>query len=146
MAMDTLVKKIGSWVFLIGVIIALLVGFVVGLGQALNTNLTSWDSPVSILLAVLGFLVGIFSFFALGAITQERVPTFLIASLILVALAVVTTTTTMSIYYFKDLAPIFSNITKYLAIFVAPAALIVIIRALWDTTQAKQLLQTQTKQ
>ncbi len=94
---------------------------------------------MSILLAVLGFFVGVFSFFALGAITQERVPTFLIASLILVALAVIPTTT--SIYYFKDLAPIFSNITKYLAIFVAPAALIVIIRALWDTTRASELIQ-----
>ena len=137
--MDSMVKKIGSWVFLIGVCIALLVGFIFGLGQTLNTNMTTWDSPVSILLAVLGFFVGVFSFFALGAITQERVPTFLIASLILVALAIIPTTTT--IYYFKDLAPIFSNITKYLAIFVAPAALIVIIRALWDTTRASELIQ-----
>ena len=137
--MDTMMEKLGSWIFLIGIVVALLVGFIFGLGQALNTNLSStWDSPVSILLAVLGFLVGVFSFFAVGAVTQERVPTFLIASLILVALAVIPTAT--SIYYFKDLAPIFSNITKYLAIFVAPAALIVIIRALWDSTQAKQLI------
>jgi|APFre7841882654_1041346.scaffolds.fasta_scaffold05816_4 hypothetical protein len=139
--MDTMMKKLGSWIFLIGVCVALLVGFIFGLGETLKTNLTSWVSPLSIVLAVLGFLVGVFSFFALGAITQERVPTFLIASLILVALAVFTSTTTWTVYYFKDLAPIFSSITKYLAIFVAPAALIVIIRALWDTTQAKQLIQ-----
>lgn len=138
--MDSTVKKLGSWIFLIGVCIALLVGFIFGLGQTLNTNLTSWDSPVSILLAILGFFVGVFSFFALGAITQERVPTFLIASLILVALSVIPTATT--IYYFQELAPIFSNITKYLAIFVAPAALIVIIRALWDSASAKELIQT----
>lgn len=137
--MDSTVKKLGSWIFLIGVCVALLVGFIFGLGQTLNANLTSWDSPVSIILAVLGFFVGVFSFFALGAITQERVPTFLIASLILVALSVIPTATT--IYYFQELAPIFSNITKYLAIFVAPAALIVIIRALWDTTSAKELIQ-----
>lgn len=138
--MENTVKKLGSWLFLIGIVIALIVGFVIGLGQPLNINMTSWDNPVSILLAVLGFVVGVFSFFALGAITQERVPTFLIASLILVALAVIPTAT--SIYYFKDLAPIFSNITKYLAIFVAPAALLLIIRALWDTTQAKELIQS----
>jgi len=138
--MENMVKKLGSWFFLIGVCIALIVGFVFGLGQTLNTNLTSWDNPVSILLAVLGFFVGVFSFFALGAITQERVPTFLIASLILVALAVIPTTT--SIYYFKDLAPIFSNITKYLAIFVAPVALILIIRVLWDSARAKELIQS----
>jgi hypothetical protein len=138
--MENLMKKVGSWLFLIGVVLALIVGFVFGLGQPLNVNMSSWDNPVSILLAVLGFFVGVFSFFALGAITQEKVPTFLIASLILVALAVIPTAT--SIYYFKDLAPVFVNITKYLAIFVAPAALIVIIRALWDTTQAKTLIQS----
>jgi hypothetical protein len=138
--MENTVKKVGSWLFLIGVLMALLVGFVFGLGQPLNFDVSTWTNPVSILLAVLGFVVGVFSFFALGAITQEKVPTFLIASLILVALAVIPTT--MTIYYFQGLAPVFSNITKYLAIFVAPAALLLIIRVLWDATQVKQLLQT----
>ncbi len=138
--MENMVKKLGSWLFLIGIVVAIVVGLVFGLGTPLNYNVSTWVDPASILLAVLGFFVGVFSFFALGAITQERVPTFLIASLILVALAVIPTTT--SIYYFKDLAPVFSNITKYLAIFVAPAALFIIIRALWDTTQAKELIQS----
>ncbi len=136
--MDSTIKKLGSWLFLLGVCIALIVGLVFGLGVTLDTDMTGYVTPVSILLAVLGFFVGVFSFFALGAITQERVPTFLIASLILVALAVVSTTT--EIYYFSTLAPIFSNVTYYLAIFVAPAALLVVIRALWDATLAKELM------
>ena len=78
--METIVKRIGSWLFLIGIVIALIVGLVIGAYGGVE-NLT-WDmTPVAALLAVLGFVVGVLSFFALGSITHERVPTFLIAAL-----------------------------------------------------------------
>jgi len=136
--MENIIKKAGSWLFLIGICVALLVGLIFGIGQTMNTNLTNLETPLGIIVAVLGFIVGILSFFALGAVTQEKVPTFLIASLILIGLAIAVSSTTWIFGSFRDFAPLFTNITQYLAIFVAPAAVILVIRSLWDAARTKQ--------
>ena len=136
--MESMVKKLGSWLFLIGICVALLVGLIFGVGQTMNANLTDFETPLGIIVAVLGFIVGILSFFALGAVTQEKVPTFLIASLILIGLAIAVSSTTWIFGSFRDFAPLFTNITQYLAIFVAPAAVILVIRSLWDAARTKQ--------
>jgi uncharacterized membrane protein (UPF0136 family) len=136
--MESMIKKVGSWLFLIGICVALLVGLVFGVGQAINANLNNLETPLGIIVAVLGFIVGILSFFALGAVTQEKVPTFLIASLILIGLAIAVSSTTWIFGSFRDFAPLFTNITQYLAIFVAPAAVILVVRSLWDAARTKE--------
>jgi hypothetical protein len=138
--MESIIKKVGSWLFLIGICVALLVGLIFGIGQTTNANLTNLETPLGIIVAVLGFIVGILSFFALGAVTQEKVPTFLIASLILIGLAIAVTSTEWIFGSFRELAPLFTNITQYLAIFVAPAAVILVIRSLWDAARTKELV------
>jgi hypothetical protein len=139
--METMVKKVGSWLFLVGLCIAVLVGLLFGIGQAMNADLSGFETPLGILVAVLGFLVGILSFFALGAVTQEKIPTFLIASIILIGLAIAVSQTTWIFGNFQELAPLFTNITQYLAIFVAPAAIILVIRSLWDAAKTPQITQ-----
>ena len=136
--MESMIKKVGSWLFLIGICVALLVGLIFGIGQTTNVNLTNLETPLGIIVAVLGFIVGILSFFALGAVTQEKVPTFLIASLILIGLAIAVSSTTWIFGSFRELAPLFTNITQYLAIFVAPAAIILVVRSLWDAARTKE--------
>jgi len=136
--MESMIKKVGSWLFLIGICIALLVGLIFGVGQTTNANLANLETPLGIIVAVLGFIVGILSFFTLGAVTQEKVPTFLIASLILIGLAIAVTSTEWIFGSFRELAPLFTNITQYLAIFVAPAAIILVIRSLWDAARTKE--------
>ena len=138
--MESIIKKVGSWLFLIGICVALLVGLIFGIGQTTNINLTNLETPLGIIVAVLGFLVGILSFFALGAVTQDKVPTFLIASVILIGLAIAVTSTEWIFGSFRELAPLFTNITQYLAIFVAPAAVILVIRSLWDAARVKELV------
>ncbi len=86
--METTLKKIGSWLFLIGICVAVIVGLIFGVGQTMKANLTGFETPLGIIVAVLGFLVDVLSFFALGAVTQEKIPTFLIASIILIGLAI----------------------------------------------------------
>jgi hypothetical protein len=135
--MESMIKKVGSWLFLIGICIALLVGLIFGAGQAMNANLTDYETPLGIIVAVLGFLVGILSFFALGAVTQEKTPSFLIASVILIGLAIAVSQTTWIFGSFQELAPLFTNITQYLAIFVAPAAIILVVRSLWDAAKTE---------
>ena len=135
--MESMIKKVGSWLFLIGICVALLVGLIFGAGQAMNTTPTDFETPLGIIVAVLGFVVGILSFFALGAITHDKIPTFLIASLILIGLAIASTTEWI-FGSFQSFAPLFTNITRYLAIFIAPAAIILVIRSLWDAAQTKE--------
>ncbi len=128
--MQEMFKKIASWLFLIGVLIAIIVGFVYGAN--LWTDNTGY---VNIILAVLGFVVGILSFFAVGNITKERVPTFLIAALMLVGIGATSG-------YFNNLeyiGPYFHNIAMMIAVFIAPAAGLLAIRAIWDTGKTEEV-------
>jgi len=130
--MEELLKKIGSWLFLIGILVSMIVGLIVGANWYVDSN-----AYMAGLLAILGFFVGALSFFAMGTITHEKVPTFLIAALTLVGIGALSSTWTFGTY--SGLAPYFVNITQYLAIFAAPAAGILAIRAIWDAGKSKDI-------
>ncbi len=132
--MEELLKKIGSWLFLLGILIAVVVGIVFAANQ---TWYTGYSAAVSSLLAVLGFIVGILSFFALGSITKDRVPTFLIAALMLVGIGAA-----MNTNFFAQISyvgPYFYYIAAMIAVFVAPAAGILAIRAIWDAGKTEDI-------
>ncbi len=130
--MQNLVKKIGSWLFLIGILLAVILGIVF----AADANLmASYEGAIYTILAVLGFVVGILSFLALGNITKERVPTFLIAALMLVGIGATST-------FFQNIefiGPYFTAIAGMIAIFVAPAAGLLAIRAIWDAGKTEDI-------
>jgi hypothetical protein len=71
-------------------------------------------------------------------VTQEKIPTFLIASIILIGLAIAVSQTTWIFGSFRDFAPLFTSITQYLAIFIAPAAIILVVRSLWDAAKPQE--------
>jgi hypothetical protein len=128
--MQEMLKTIGSWLFLIGIVISVIIGIVFAAELWADTN-----GYVSILLAVLGFIVGILSFFAVGNITRDRVPTFLIAALLLVGIGATST-------WFGQLnviGPYLEYIAGMLAVFVAPAAGLLAIRAIWDAGKTEQI-------
>ena len=132
--MEELLKKIGSWLFLLGILIAVVVGIVFAANQ---TWYTGYSTTVSSLLAVLGFIVGILSFFALGSITREHVPTFLIAALMLVGIGAA-----MNTNFFAQIdyvGPYFYYIAAMIAVFVAPAAGLLAIRAIWDAGKTEEI-------
>ena len=133
-------KKLASWLFLVGVVIAVIVGL---LAQTLWTPTVDqagvmqlqYPTYLTIALAVLGFVVGILSFFAIGNITHERIPTFLIAALILVGIGAAG-------QWFTNLDIVgtyFANVSATLAIFAAPAAGLLAIRAIWDAGKTEEL-------
>jgi len=136
-------KKIGSWLFLIGILVALILGVVIGISGGFE-NVT-WDTtPVAAILAILGFIIGILSFFALGTITKERVPSFLIGTLALVIVGVMTNVgaSTMANWQFgpyAELVPFFTSITTCMAIFATPAAGLLAIRAIWDAGKSEEV-------
>ena len=130
--MENMLKTIGSWLFLIGILIAVIVGIIVGANWYSDTNLF-----IAAILAVLGFIVGVLSFFAMGSITHERVPTFLIAALTLVGIGALSSTWTFGSW--GGLEPFFRNITQYIAVFAAPAAGLLAIRAIWDAGKSEEI-------
>ena len=130
--MQNMFKTIGSWLFLIGILIAVIVGIIFAANEEW---LSSYSGTISTLLAILGFVVGILSFFAIGNITQERVPTFLIAALMLVGIGA-------SAPFFTNIevvGPYFTWIAGMLAVFVAPAAGLLAIRAIWDSGKTEDI-------
>lgn len=134
-------KKLASWLFLIGVVIAVIVGLLAQtlwtptVNQATGAMELQYPTYLTIALAVLGFIVGILSFFAIGNITHDRIPTFLIAALILVGIGAAG-------QWFTNLDIVgqyFANIAATLAIFAAPAAGLLAIRAIWDAGKTEEL-------
>jgi len=125
-------RRIGSWLFLVGVLVALIGGVIVGAGWYDDSNMY-----IAMILGVLGFVVGILSFFALGQITKERIPTFLLGALILVMIGALSSTWTFgtneSMVYF------FQKLTGHLAYFAAPAAGLLAIRAIWDAGKTEEI-------
>jgi hypothetical protein len=132
--MDIL-KKIGSWLFLLGIIVALIAGIIVGFRWYTDTG-----SYITLLLGILGFIVGILSFFAVGQITKEKVPSFLMGALVLVVIAASASVwNTWGFINNKDFIYFFQSLTGYLAIFAAPAAGVLAIRAIWDSGKSEEL-------
>ena len=125
-------RKIGSWLFLIGVLVALIAGIIVGARWYADS-----EAYIAMILGVLGFFVGILSFFAIGQITTDRIPTFLIGALILVVIGATAQTWTFGTN--TDLVFFFQQLTGYLAYFAAPAASLLAIRAIWDAGKTEEI-------
>jgi len=134
--MEELFKKIGSWLFLIGILIAVIVGLA---AQQMWYDTTAeavvYPTYISIILAGIGFVVGILSFFAIGNITKERVPTFLIAAVLLLVVGA-----SSQLFVNLDVIGIyFANIATTIAVFAAPAAGLLAIRAIWDAGKTEEI-------
>jgi len=130
--MQEMFKKIASWLFLVGILISIIIGLVYAANIWTDATTTGY---VNVILAALGFVVGILSFFAVGNITKERVPTFLIAALMLVGIGATSG-------YFNNLdyiGPYFHNIAMMIAVFIAPAAGLLAIRAIWDAGKTEEV-------
>ena len=107
-------QKYGSYAFIIGIIIAIVAGFVVN----------PW---IPLVLAVLGLIVGILN------VTDKEATPFLVAALALSlgSAAFMPFLTTPGFESISSLMQIIVKIFGAIAVFVAPAAFIVAIRAIY---------------
>jgi len=132
MAKEDVMMKIGSWTFLTGIVIALLIG----LYQAYTLESTTvaaffgteTGGAVAWVLAILGAIVGILAFMGKGTITEKEVPAFLMAGIALVVMYGVFQGISLTPY----IGALLAGISMSLAIFVAPAVGILAIKAIWD--------------
>jgi len=125
--------KIAVWAFLIGVLIAL----IIGLWQAYNLQsgempILSTDNGVWVgwLLALLGVIIGVLAILGRGTITKTETPAFLMAGVALLIMYGVFNS--MAMYLKPWLGPLLAGISLPLAIFIAPAVGILAIKAIWD--------------
>ncbi len=118
--------KIGSWAFLIGVIIALIVGLYAAYN--LETNGETFGGIIAWVLAVLGAIVGLVSAYGMGTITEKEVPSFLLAGIALVVM--------YGVFKGIELDPwigsLLHGVSMSLSILIAPAVGILAIKAIWD--------------
>ena len=108
-----LLAKIGSWAFIIGVIIALLVGiFTTGAGNVVTTSI----------LIVLGLIVGFLN------VTGKETTPFLLAS---VALIIVSAAGGNILGQVATIGPYLQGFLQAMMTFVIPATIIVALKAIW---------------
>ena len=107
-----LVAKIGSWAFIIGVVVALLIGI-----------FSSGNTPVATtVLIVLGLIVGLLN------VTGRETTPFLLAT---VSLVIVSTFGGQVLYDVATVGPYLQGILVAITTFVIPATIIVSLKAIW---------------
>ena len=107
-------KNIGPWAFVLGIVIALLAGFAT----------TTVDTTLVLVLAVLGIIVGFLN------VSDKEVVKFLVSTLAFMIAA-----SSLNVVFAKLPESVgigLSLAMSYIGVFVAPAAAIVAIKALYD--------------
>ena len=104
-------EQIGRWSFILGVLIAILAAFAG----------TAYTQEVAMLLVVLGVIVGFLN------ITEKEVYNFLIAAIALLLTGTATFVALNQVY--TGLGTMINQVVANIATFVAPAAVIVAIKA-----------------
>jgi hypothetical protein len=130
MAKD-MMGKVAIWAFIIGALIALLVG----LWQAYTIEqhqtpvfMTDMGGWIAWLLAIIGAIVGILAVLGRGTITKAEVPSFLTAGIALLVMYAVF----QGFYISPWIGSLLSGVSMSLAIFIAPAVGILAIKAICD--------------
>ena len=119
-------KELNKWLFLIGVVIAIVLGITSGIGKSLGVTATLW---LTLLLIVIGLIVGFVN------ITKKEATPFLVAA---VALVVVNSAGLANINtLIPYLGDIMAGIVMFVLAMVAPAALVVGLKAFYQLASTK---------
>lgn len=132
MAKNEIMAKVGSWSFLIGILIALIVGlyqaYTLESADVASFFGTSNGGAVAWVLAILGAIVGFLAVLGKGTITKQETPGFLLAGIALVIMYGVFHGIVLKPY----IGALLEGISLSLAIFVAPTVGILAIKEIWD--------------
>jgi len=110
-------QKVGSWAFILGVVISIIVGLVAG-------SVAAYAGIILLILVILGLLVGFLN------VGDKETQPFLIAAIVLI---VIGTTSLLPLNTLYDgLGTILTTMIQNIAVFVAPAALIVALKTVYN--------------
>jgi len=111
-------RKIGEWAFLLGIIIAVLVGILVA--WLPTVDLQTYSFGLALLMLVIGIVVGFLN------VTEKETTTFLVAAIALMVASAVQ----WSLLSF-GIGTFIGTLLAFIGAFVAPAAVIVAVKAVW---------------
>ncbi|UCE95507.1 MAG: hypothetical protein JSV51_07220 [Candidatus Bathyarchaeota archaeon] len=120
-------EQIGEWAFLLFIIIAIIAGVAIG-ANVIGTTDAQW---ISLALIILGLLVGLIT------ITEKEASQFLIAAIALMAVSIRGQTFTNIDLILEPLGSILDAIVVNITAFVAPAAVILAIKAVYNMASKK---------
>lgn len=109
-------KKMGEWAFIIGLLVAIVIGLFSG---TLSANVQGW---LVLLLVVLGLIVGF-----LNVTATESTP-FLVAA----AALLITGTAGGSLAVIPTIGIYLQDIVQNIAVFVTPAAIVVAVKSVYS--------------
>ena len=114
-------QQTGSYAFLVGTVVAIIAGVLAGLGQSgVLGGIEAW---IPLVLVILGTVVGFLN------IKDKMTTEFLIAAIALIALAGTAGGLQVINQAISPLGSVLVGVVQNVAIFVAPAALIVALKA-----------------
>lgn len=124
-------EKIARWAFVAVVVIAIVMGLVVGAMANNGTNVTDANAYLTLILVILGIVVGLIS------VTAKDVTPFLIAAIALIVAGmsnvwILLHNGTLNLLYYWA-----TEIVDYIVAFAAPAAVIIAVRSLLAMEKAK---------
>ncbi len=115
-------QKIGGWAFMIGAILAILLGLIAGFAPGMvDATLQAW---LMLVLVILGLIVGFLN------VGDREIQHFLVASIAL--LVVGAANLTVIDFAVAPLGTALDQVIRFLVVFVAPAALIVALKSIKD--------------
>jgi hypothetical protein len=124
-------EKIARWAFIACVVIAIIMGLVVGyMSYNGDANLNNTNAYVTLVLLILGIIVGLIN------ITSTEVTPFLIVAIALIVASISNVWSPLSTIH-ELLADWAFYILHYIVAFVAPAAVIIAIRAAFAMEKSK---------
>ena len=122
-------SKAGEWAYLVSVVIAVLAG----IGAAAGFGASSW---VAVLLVILGAVVGLLN------ISEKETTSFLVATIALIVASLGATVSGLAgafspLNVVPGLGTLINAIVANIAIFAAPAAVIVAVKAVMNLASRK---------
>ena len=105
-------KKLGEWSFIIGVVLAIMFGFIPG----------QWEGSAALLLVILGLVVGLLN------VTERESTPFLVAAAALMITA--SAGATLKLIPPPVLGDFLQSAVEKIGVFVAPAAVVVALKSI----------------
>ncbi|PNX51163.1 MAG: hypothetical protein BV456_04240 [Thermoplasmata archaeon M8B2D] len=129
---NKMLGKLGSWAFIIGIIIAGIIGLYAAVEFEGGSNIFTMELGgwLAWILAIIGTIVGILAVLGKGTITSKETPGFLLAGIALVVMA--SAFNGWQGILSPWIGSLLAGVSLSLAIFVAPAVGLLAIRAIYD--------------
>jgi hydrogenase/urease accessory protein HupE len=116
---EIMATNYGNWAFIVGVVLAIILGL-------FSTYIPAYIETITFIMVILGLIVGFYN------ITQKEVINFLIAAIALLAVGAA------GLNALPIIGTYVGGILTQIAVFVAPAAIIVALKAVYELAYKKK--------